>query len=214
MLNLISFPAIDNCQRRFGRPQKHRHSCIDRKTSYPFHLICLVFLGPLPTSNGFRYILLIGDHFTKWYETIPFPDQTAATTSEALLERWSCRFGCPYNIHTDRGTNFESQLFGNLLKTLEIDKTRTTVFHPQSNCVNERMNKTLFKMPFSNASTGTRHSGLLNNHTFKWLIGRLFTNPPVPPLIFVIGHDFSLPLDKMYRSLPFAAPNDFHDWVL
>ena len=45
------------------------------------------FLGPLPTSNGCRYILLIGDYFTKYYEAIPLPDQTAAITSDSLLER-------------------------------------------------------------------------------------------------------------------------------
>ena len=136
----------DKCHKRSGRPQKHRHSLVDWKSNYPFHHIGLDILGPLPTSNGCRYILLIGDHSTKWYEAIPLPDQTAATTSDALLERWICRFGCPYSIHTDRGTKFESQLFANLLKKLEIVKTRTTAFHAQSNSIIERMSKTLFNM--------------------------------------------------------------------
>ena len=132
--------------KRSGPPQKHRHSLVDWKISYLSHHIGLDFLGPLPTSNGCRYILLIGDHFTECYEAIPLPDQTAATTSDALLERWICRFGCPYSIHTDRGTNFESQLLANLLKNLEIDKTRTTAFNPQSNSVIESMNRTLLNM--------------------------------------------------------------------
>ena len=107
--------CCDKCQKRSGPPQKHRYSLVDWKISYPFHHIGLDFFDPLLTSNGCRYILLIGDHFTKWYEAIPLPDQTAATTSDALLERWICRFACPYIIHTDRGSNFESQLFPNLL---------------------------------------------------------------------------------------------------
>ena len=133
-------------QKRSGPPQKHRHSLVDRKTSYPFRHIGLDFLGSLPTSNGCCYILSIDDHFTKWYEEIPLRDQTAATTSDALLERWICRFGCPYSIHTDRGTNSQSKLFANLSKKLEIYETRTTAFHPQSNSVIERMNRTLFNM--------------------------------------------------------------------
>ena len=96
----------DKCQNRSGSPQKHRHSLVDWKTSYPFQHIGLEVLGPLPTSNGCCYILLIGDHFTKWYEAFPLPDQSAATTTDALLERWICRFCCPYSVHTDRGTNF------------------------------------------------------------------------------------------------------------
>ena len=108
----------DKCQKRSGPPQKHRCSFVDWKISYPFHQIGLDFSGLLPTSNGCRYILLIGDHFTKWYEAILLPVQTAATTSDALLERWISRFGCPYSIHTDRGTNFESHFFANLPKKL------------------------------------------------------------------------------------------------
>ena len=55
----------NKCQKRSRPPQKHRHSLVDWIISYPFHDIGLDFLGPLPTSNGCRYILLIGDHFTK-----------------------------------------------------------------------------------------------------------------------------------------------------
>ena len=155
----------DKCQKRSGPPQKHRQSLVNWKNSYPFHHIGLDFLGPLPTSNGCRYILWIGDHFTKWYEAIPLPDYTAATASDALLERWICRFGSPYSIHTDRGTNFESQLFANILKKLEIDKTRTTVSRPQTNSVIDRMNRTLLTC-LPNALTRTRQIGLLNNYTF------------------------------------------------
>ena len=83
----------DKCQKRSGSPQNHRHSLVDWNISYPFHHVGLDFLGPLPTSNGCCYIQLIGDHFTQWYEAIPLPDKTAATTRDALLERWICRFG-------------------------------------------------------------------------------------------------------------------------
>ena len=50
-------------------------------------------------------MLLIGDHFTKWYEAIPLPDQRAGTTADALLKHWICRFGCFRSIHTDQGHN-------------------------------------------------------------------------------------------------------------
>ena len=121
----------DKSQKRSGPPQKHRHLLVDWKISNPFHHIGLAFLGPSPTSGGYCYILLIGDHFTKWYEATPLPDQTAATASDAFLERWICHFGCPYSIHIDHGTNFESQVFANISKKLDIDKTRTTAFNPQ-----------------------------------------------------------------------------------
>ena len=52
----------DKCQKRSGPHQKHRHSLVDWKISYPFDHIGLNFLGPLLTSNGCRYILLIGEY--------------------------------------------------------------------------------------------------------------------------------------------------------
>ena len=103
-------------------------------------------MGSLPLSNGSQHILLKSDHFLRWYEAIPLPDQTAPTTATALLENWICRFGCPHSIHSDQGRNFESKLFKALNQALQVDKTRTTAFRPQSNLVVERMNRTLQSM--------------------------------------------------------------------
>ena len=103
-------------------------------------------MGPLPLSNGNKHILVIGDHFTKWYEAIRLPDQTATTTANVLVDHWISRFGCPHSLHSDQGRNFESKLFEQLMQILEMEKTRTTPFHPQSNAVIERMNKTLQNM--------------------------------------------------------------------
>ena len=103
-------------------------------------------MGPLPLSNGNQHILLIGGHFSKWYEAIPFPDQTAPTTATALLVNWICRFGCPHSIHSDQDRDFESKVFKALNQALQVDKTRTTASRPQSNAVVGRMNRTLQSM--------------------------------------------------------------------
>ena len=203
----------DKCQKRSGPPQKHRHSLVHWKISYPFHHIGLDFLGPLPTSNGCRYILLIGDHFTKWYEAIPLPDQTAATTSDALLERWICRFGCPYSIHTDRGTNFESQLSANLLKKLEIDKTRLTAFHPQSNSVIERMNRTLLNMLAKCIDEDQTNWSVKLPYVLMANRSSVHESTGFTPHYLVFGHELSLPLDLMYRPPPSTTPVDVNDWV-
>ena len=203
----------DKCQKRSGPPKKHRHSLVDWKISYPFHYIGLDFLGPLPISNWCRYILLIGDHFTKWYEAIPLPDQTAATTSDALLERWICRFGCPYSIHTDGGTNFESQLFANLLKKLEIDKTRTNAFHPQSNSVIGRMNRTLLNMLVKCIDEDQTNWSVKLPYVLKAYRSSVHEYTGFTPHYLVFGHEISLPLDLMYRPPPSTTPTDVHDWV-
>ena len=138
---------INRCgQKTVNPPKTHRHSLVEWTPSHPFHHIGIDFLGPLPLSDGNQNILLIGDHFSKWYEAIPLPDQTASTTATALLENWTCRFGCPHSIHSDQGRNFESKLFKSLIQALRVDKTRTTAFQPQSKAVVERMNRRLQSM--------------------------------------------------------------------
>ena len=103
-------------------------------------------MGHLLLSNGNNHIIVIRDHITKWYEAIPLSDQTAATTANALVDQGISRFGCPHSLHSDPGRNSESKLFKHLGQLLEMDKTRTTHFHPQSNAVVERMKKKHFKM--------------------------------------------------------------------
>ena len=103
------------CQQRSGPPKKYHHALAEWQANYPFHYIGFDFMGPLPLSNGKKHILVIGDHFTKWFEAIPLPDQTAITTANALVDHWISRFGCPHSLHSDQGRNFESKLFEHLL---------------------------------------------------------------------------------------------------
>jgi hypothetical protein len=104
-------------------------------------------LGPFPmlkASN--RYVLVIIDQFTKWLECLVLPDQTAARVAEALVSEVIARLGCPFQIHTDQGTNFQSDLFRAVCDLMKIAQTRTTPYRPSSNGQAERMNTTLLAM--------------------------------------------------------------------
>lgn len=68
--------------------------------------------------------MVLGDYFTKWSEAFAVPDQEAATVAQAVVEEFICRFGTPRQLHTDRGSNFESQLFQDVCRLLNIDKTK------------------------------------------------------------------------------------------
>lgn len=52
-------------------------------------------------------------------------------------------FGAPYQIHSDQGRNFESKLFTELCRLLDIEKTRTSAYRPQSGGFIERQIKTI-----------------------------------------------------------------------
>ena len=102
----------------------------------------LDFIGPLPkTLKGNEQILMMVDQFTKWVECIPLPSQTAEAT--AAINEFFSRFGYPFQIFTDQGRNFESSLFTNMCKLLQIHKSRTTSYRPSANGQVERFNRTL-----------------------------------------------------------------------
>ena len=181
--------------------------------SYPFHNIGIDLMGPLLLSNGNQHILLIGDHFPKWYEAIPLPDQTASTTATVLLENCICRFGCPHSIHSDQGQNFESKLFKSLNQALQIDKTRTTAFRPQSNAVVERINHTLQSMlakcindEQSNWSQHLRYVMMAYRTSVHESTG-------YSPHFLVYGQEVCLPIDFMYPNPSDQPPADIHEFV-
>ncbi len=119
----------------------------DMRVGYPLDRIQTDILGPLPmTLRQNKYILVVTDCFSKWTEAYAIKDQTAKTCAAVILEEFISRFGCPLDLHSDQGRNFDGQIFKHLCKLLEIRKTRTTPRHPQCNGQVERFNKTLIKM--------------------------------------------------------------------
>ena len=106
--------------------------------------VCVDVTGPLPeTKDGFKYILVISDWFTKWVEAVPIKDQSAKTVAMALVDNFIVRCGVPLSVLSDCGTCFESKLFGEICSLLGITKLRTSIRRSQANAVVERFNRTL-----------------------------------------------------------------------
>ncbi|XP_072042736.1 uncharacterized protein [Amphiura filiformis] len=113
----------------------------------PLERIAIDIMGPLPeTENGNKYILVIGDYFTKWTEAYAIPNQEAITVARVVVEEFVCRFGVPRQLHSDQGRNFQSAVFREMCRLLDCDQTRTTPFHPISDGMIERFNQTVEAM--------------------------------------------------------------------
>jgi len=110
----------------------------------PFEKLHFDLTGPHPRSRrGSVYILTCIDPFSKWAEAFPIPNKEAATVARVLVEQVICRFGAPVAGISDRGKEVDGNLMAEVCKLLDVDKMRTTAYHPSCNGVVERFHATL-----------------------------------------------------------------------
>ena len=158
-------------------------------------------VGPLPESDrGNSYIMVVGDYFTRWMEAFPIPNQEAATVAGKLIDEVFLRFSIPEQLHSDQGRQFESKLIAEVCRLLNIQKTRTTPYHPQSDGLVERFNRTLLDM----LSTYTK------DHPFDWehhirkvcmaYNSSVHASTGYTPFYLMFGRQARLPLDVMYET--------------
>ena len=133
--------------------------CIRRKTrvptlailvtvdsTYPMDLVCMDFLSLEISSGGYENILVITDHFTRFAQAIPSRNQTAKITARLLFDNFVCHYGFPSRLHNDQGRNFESEVIKELCSIANVEKSRTTPYHPMGNGMPERFNRRLLNM--------------------------------------------------------------------
>ena len=113
------------------------------RTGYPGDKIFSDLIGPLPeTQDNKRYVLSVEDGFTKYCCAYAIPNKEATTVAKTLLDEYLCIFGLPAKIHSDNGGEFVNQVIEQLLDRLQIKKSTTPTYNPQSNLV-ERRNHTI-----------------------------------------------------------------------
>ena len=111
----------------------------------PFRIVAADILRPvtLAKKSQARYILVISDLYTKYAVADPLKDMTAKTVATTLVEEWILKFGAPDTLHTDQGTNFNSEVMKDVCQVFMIDKTRTSPYHAQGNGRVERFNRVI-----------------------------------------------------------------------
>ncbi len=183
-------------------PQQHRRAPMQIVTSgSPMQRVAMDIMGPFPeTARRNKYILVIGDYFTKWMEAYPMENMEAVTVARIFVNEFVSRYGAPEFLHTDQGRNFESNLMKEVCQVLGIMKTRTTPFHPQSDGLVERFNRTLLQML----------STAVIDHEEDWDLqlpllmlayrSSIQESTKVTPFSLMFGREVCLPIDVMYGT--------------
>ena len=168
-----------------------------RQAGFPLEVLYIDLVGPLPTTTeNYRYIMTVEDGYSRFVQAYPLRTKEAPETARVLLERFISTFGCPQTIHSDNGKEFTADVFKTLMEELQINKTFSPPYNPQSNLV-ERFHRTL------NAFVRTSiHRDDLQWHKLLASLtlaynSKVNVSTGVTPHLAFLGREVRLPLDLM-----------------
>ncbi len=97
----------------------------------PWSHVAIDFITDLPNSQGNTTILTIVDRFSKACRLIPVPKlPTSLETAELLCNQVFRYYGLPDDIVSDRGPQFTSRVWSAFFKSLNVNISLTSGYHP------------------------------------------------------------------------------------
>ena len=190
--------SCDRCQKR-GRPKRNEplHPIAVHE---PFYRIGIDIVGPLPrTKQNNRYIVTAMDYLTKWPEARALQEATAEKVADFIYEDIICRHGCPAKILSDRGTHFNNQVIHLLMERFRINHHYSTPYHPQTNGLVERFNRTLCEILAKLSQDNNEWDTFIAPALFAYRTSKHSTTK-IEPFYLVYGRNAKLPVDDQEDS--------------
>ena len=111
---------------------------------FPMHFVSSDLLDMGTPSNGFDKVLVIADRYTRYLVLFPIRGKEAVTVAKKL-EQFVTRFGYPVVWGSDNGTEFRNRLSEALCILYETKKEFSLAYHPQTQGMVERSNRTIIQ---------------------------------------------------------------------
>ena len=145
-------------------------------------------------------------------------NKCADTVADLLVDNIILRFGMPLVIHSDQGREIENGLMKSLCTLLGCTKTRTAPYHPESDGMIERFNRTCLMMlsMFVNDRRDNWNELLpFVMHAYRTSVHE---STGYSPFRLMMGEECSLPQDVSTAELRTKrendiAPHPFATWV-
>ena len=134
-------------------------------------------------------------------------NKCADTVADLLVDNIILRFGMPLVIHSDQGREFENGLMKSLCTLLGCTMTRTAPYHPESDGMIERFNRTCLMMlsMFVNDRRDNWNELLpFVMHAYRTSVHE---STGYSPFRLMIGEEYSLPHDVSTKRKNDIAPH-------
>ena len=206
------------CQQKKPGKGPGRAKLKQEPVGVPLERVAVDILGPLPaTDRANEYIMVISDYYSKYSEAYAIPNHRAQTVADVIVTEFIARFGVMQQLHSDQGREFESDLFQEICRLLDIDKTRTVPYNPKSDGLVERFNRTLQQML----------SMFVNEHRDDWddhlpyvmmaYRSSVQESTGCTPNMLFFGREITVPVDVMFgrpkeEQQP-GCPIEYVEWV-
>lgn len=171
---------------------------IDHSVLEPFQRVGMDILGPLPEAeDGSKYLLVMQDYFTKWPEMIALKSVDTDAVLNWLTFDIIPRHGVFSELITDQGVQFISEKFKSFCRSVGIKHKTTSPFHPQTDGMVEKFNRTFLNMIRNYVTTDQKdwptHIPLIL-YSYRTAVN---DTTKVSPAEALQGRKFKLPIDMM-----------------
>ena len=122
-------------------PSTHSSALPYHIASAPWDAISIDLLKLPITENGFQYLFVCVDSFSRFSVLAPLKDKSAPSVARALIDHVICPFGSPRVLLSDNGTEFNNEILKAICDSFLIKKCNITPHSPSSNGKVERCNK-------------------------------------------------------------------------
>ena len=183
-----------------------------------FNTVDADILDPLTkgVKTKSKYVLAMTDFFTKIVVAVPLRDNTAPCVASELVEHWVLRFGVPDVLHTDQGSNFNSELMKQVRQLLQIDKSQTTSYHPQGNGQVERFNRLIADTFSKHCAANPRTWDLVLPYVTFVYNTTVHNTTRDTPFSLVYGEEYQYPISLFYPKPidhEYMEAGDFATWL-
>lgn len=111
----------------------------------PMERLAIDTMGPLTKDkDGYQYIVVIIDCFSRWVELYAAKDATGMEAAQALYYHMG-RYGSCTQLITDNGSQYTSELMNELIRLGGMQVHRITPYSHEENAMVERANKEVMR---------------------------------------------------------------------